>query len=246
MSSPSFAWNPWNDKPNNPPNSPSSSSSPPPLKHNSLQPPSIPTTLSTPQPPRPTTQPLIAATLPYPEQAQQQSQQQHQRQEQQQTYAPPIGNKPWSRSSTLQQPTTQNDHQARNNRQDFDNAESTYNESNTLTWSQRLNNITIHRRKSQGFIWDSLDNSMEDMQIARKTRKNGTIRLITKRKDTSYNVIRSTLRLQYAEKRKSSDIRNLVSSIRLSLDYDVYKARMMALLNSKARTIFFVSCLSCW
>ncbi|KAF9153429.1 hypothetical protein BG015_003406 [Linnemannia schmuckeri] len=78
---------------------------------------------------------------------------------------------------------------------------------------------------------------MEDMQIARKTRKNGTIRLITKRKDTSYNGIRSTLRLQYAEK---SDIRNLVSSIRLSLDYDVYKARMMALLNSKARTIFFI------
>ncbi|KAF9912442.1 hypothetical protein EC991_010529 [Linnemannia zychae] len=80
---------------------------------------------------------------------------------------------------------------------------------------------------------------MEDMQIARKTRKNGTIRLITKRKDTSYNGIRSTLRLQYAEKRKS-DIRNIVSAIRLSLDYDVYKARMMALLNSKARTIFFI------
>ncbi|KAF8949470.1 hypothetical protein BGZ47_000011 [Haplosporangium gracile] len=82
--------------------------------------------------------------------------------------------------------------------------------------------------------------SMEDMQIARKMRKNGTIRLITKRKDTSYNDIRSTLRLQYAEKRKSSDIRNLVSSIRLSLDYDVYKARMMVLLISKARTIFFI------
>ncbi|KAG0294333.1 hypothetical protein BGZ96_001406 [Linnemannia gamsii] len=81
---------------------------------------------------------------------------------------------------------------------------------------------------------------MEDMQIVRRSRKNGTIRLITKRKDTSYNGIRSTLRLQYAEKRKSSDIRNLVSSIRLSLDYDVYKARMMALLNSKARTIFFI------
>ncbi|KAF9088098.1 hypothetical protein BGX23_007652 [Mortierella sp. AD031] len=80
---------------------------------------------------------------------------------------------------------------------------------------------------------------MEDMQVARKTRKNGPIRLITKRKDTSYNSIRSTLRLQYAEKRKS-DIRNFVSSIRLSLDYDVYKARMMALLNSKARTIFFI------
>ncbi|KAF9141898.1 potassium channel, sub T, member 2 [Mortierella sp. GBA39] len=81
---------------------------------------------------------------------------------------------------------------------------------------------------------------LEDVQIARKTRKNGTIRLITKRKDTSYNGIRSTLRLQYAEKRKSSDIRNIVSSIRLSLDYDVYKARVMALLNSKARTIFFI------
>ncbi|KAF9133555.1 hypothetical protein BGW39_009526 [Mortierella sp. 14UC] len=80
---------------------------------------------------------------------------------------------------------------------------------------------------------------MEDMQIARRTRNNGTIRLITKRKDTSYNGIRSTLRLQYAEKRKS-DIRNIVSAIRLSLDYDVYKARMMALLNSKARTIFFI------
>jgi hypothetical protein len=48
--------------------------------------------------------------------------------------------------------------------------------------------------------WRCLD-SMEDMQIARRTRKNGTIRLITKRQDTSYNGIRSTLRLQYAEKR---------------------------------------------
>ncbi|KAF9928384.1 potassium channel, sub T, member 2 [Mortierella alpina] len=59
------------------------------------------------------------------------------------------------------------------------------------------------------------------------------------RKDTSYNSIRSTFRLQYAEKRKS-DLRNFVSSIRLGLDYDVYKARAMALLNSKARIIFFI------
>lgn len=80
---------------------------------------------------------------------------------------------------------------------------------------------------------------MEEVQEARKIRKNGAIRLLTKRKDTSYNSIRSTLRLQYAEKR-TSDIRNVMSSIRLSLDYDLYKARVMALLNSKARTIFFV------
>ncbi|KAF9933219.1 Calcium-activated potassium channel subunit alpha-1 [Linnemannia zychae] len=109
----------------------------------------------------------------------------------------------------------------------------------TMTWTQRLNNIAHQRQKSQGFIWDSLDSSMEDLQIARNTRKNGPIRLITKRQDTSYNGIRSTLRLQYAEKRKS-DLRNLVSSIRLSLDYDLYKARAMALLNSKARTIFWI------
>ncbi|KAG0363457.1 potassium channel, sub T, member 2 [Gamsiella multidivaricata] len=36
------------------------------------------------------------------------------------------------------------------------------------------------------------------------------------------------------------EFRNIVSSIRLGLDYDVYKARAMALLNSKARIIFFI------
>ncbi|KAF8937868.1 potassium channel, sub T, member 2 [Dissophora ornata] len=80
---------------------------------------------------------------------------------------------------------------------------------------------------------------MEDVQEARQARKNGPIRLITNRKDTSYNSIRSRMRLQNAEKRKS-DIRNLVSSIRLGLDYDVYKAKAMALLNSKARIILFI------
>ncbi|KAG0200144.1 potassium channel, sub T, member 2 [Mortierella sp. GBA30] len=109
----------------------------------------------------------------------------------------------------------------------------------TLTWTQRLNNITNNRTQSQGFIWDSLDNSMDEVQEARRSRKNGPIRLLTSRKDTSYNSIRSTFRLQYAEKRKS-DLRNIVSSIRLGLDYDVYKAKAMALLKSKARTIFFI------
>ncbi|KAG0020567.1 potassium channel, sub T, member 2 [Podila clonocystis] len=86
---------------------------------------------------------------------------------------------------------------------------------------------------------DSLRIGMEDVQEARKTRKNGPIRLLTNRKDTSYNTVRSTFRLQYAEKRRS-DIRNFVSSIRLGLDYDVYKAKAMTLLNSKARIIFFI------
>ena len=80
---------------------------------------------------------------------------------------------------------------------------------------------------------------MEEVQEVRKIRKNGPIRMLTHRKDTSYNSIRSTLRLHSAEKRKS-DLRNVMSSIRLSLDYDLYKARAMALLNSKARIIFFV------
>ncbi|KAF9313715.1 hypothetical protein BG003_004898 [Podila horticola] len=80
---------------------------------------------------------------------------------------------------------------------------------------------------------------MEDVQEARKTRGNGPIRLLTNRKDTSYNTVRSTFRLQYAEKRRS-DIRNFVSAIRLGLDYDVYKAKAMSLLNSKARIIFFI------
>ncbi|KAG0377407.1 hypothetical protein BGX24_006149 [Mortierella sp. AD032] len=175
-------------------------------------------------PPRPTAQPA---------QFFEQAQHEQQQEKQQQPYAPPTRNKLRSRASA-QFPV-----RSRNNSQDFENADNATINGSTTTWSQRLNNIGIHRKKSQGFIWDSLDNSMEDMQIARKTRKNGTIRLITKRKDTSYNGIRSTLRLQYAEKRKS-DIRNIVSAIRLSLDYDVYKARMMALLNSKARTIFFI------
>ncbi|KAG0344760.1 potassium channel, sub T, member 2 [Podila humilis] len=109
-------------------------------------------------------------------------------------------------------------------------------ESGTNKWSQRLN---MTRSQSQGFIWDSLDNDMDEVQEARKTRKNGPIRLLTNRKDTSYNSVRSTFRLQYAEKRRS-DIHNFVSSIRLGLDYDVYKSKVMALLNSKARTIFFI------
>ncbi|KAF9296276.1 potassium channel, sub T, member 1 [Mortierella antarctica] len=120
--------------------------------------------------------------------------------------------------------------------QDFDNIP--LQEAATLTWSQRLNNLSAKSR-SQGFIWDSLDNSMEDVQEARKTRRNGPIRLLTNRKDTSYNAIRSMFRLQYAEKRRS-DIRNFVSLIRLGLDYDVYKAKAMTLLNSKARIIFFI------
>ncbi|KFH70422.1 hypothetical protein MVEG_03272 [Podila verticillata NRRL 6337] len=113
-------------------------------------------------------------------------------------------------------------------------------ESSTMSWSQRFNNLSASKNsQSQGFIWDSLDNSMEEVQEARRTRKNGPIRLLTNRKDTSYNTVRSTFRLQYAEKRRN-DIRNFVSSIRLGLDYDVYKSRAMSLLNSKARTIFFI------
>ncbi|KAF9196933.1 potassium channel, sub T, member 2 [Haplosporangium sp. Z 11] len=83
------------------------------------------------------------------------------------------------------------------------------------------------------------DRSMEEVQEARQTRRNGPLRLLTNRMDTSYNNVRRMFRLQYAEKRKS-DIRNIVSSIRLGLDYDVYKAKVMALLKSKARTIFFI------
>ncbi|KAG0048287.1 potassium channel, sub T, member 1 [Gryganskiella cystojenkinii] len=120
----------------------------------------------------------------------------------------------------------------------------------TQTWTQRIQSYAKQRSQSQGFIWDSLDHNMEEVQAARKSRKSGPMRMITNRKDTSYNSIRSTLRLQYAEKRKS-DLRNVMSSIRLSLDYDLYKARAMALLNSKARIIFFimmdlvVDCLFC-
>ncbi|KAF9110634.1 potassium channel, sub T, member 2 [Mortierella sp. AM989] len=110
----------------------------------------------------------------------------------------------------------------------------------TLTWTQRLNYLARNQYiEPQGFIWDSLDNSMEDVQKARQMRKSGPISLIIDRKDTSYNALRSTFRLQNAEKRKS-DMRNIVSLIRLVLDYDLYKARMMALLNSKARIIIFI------
>ncbi|KAI1316875.1 hypothetical protein EDD11_009365 [Mortierella claussenii] len=109
-----------------------------------------------------------------------------------------------------------------------------------LTWTQRLNYMAYQKTlESQGFIWDSLDTTMQGVQEARKLRKKGPMYLITNRKDTSYNALRSTIRLQNAEKRKS-DIRNFVSSIRLGLDYDLHKARVMALLNSKARTILFI------
>lgn len=127
---------------------------------------------------------------------------------------------PWSRASTQF-----------SRFQDFENIP--LQETATLTWSQRLNNLSANNQ-SQGFIWDSLDNrygknitdmqdadclltflltphcsylfayddhSMEDVQEARKTRGNGPIRLLTNRKDTSYNTVRSTFRLQYAEKR---------------------------------------------
>lgn len=46
-----------------------------------------------------------------------------------------------------------------------------------------------------------LYSSMEDIQEARKARRDGPIRLISSRKDTSYKTIRSTIRLQNAEKR---------------------------------------------
>ncbi|KAI8354846.1 hypothetical protein B0O80DRAFT_507681 [Mortierella sp. GBAus27b] len=80
---------------------------------------------------------------------------------------------------------------------------------------------------------------MGDVQEASRTWRGGPIRLIGKRKDTSYKTIRSTIKLQNAEKRKS-DIRNFVSSIRLGLDYDIYKSKALALLNSKMRIIFFI------
>ncbi|KAF9572096.1 hypothetical protein EC968_010347 [Mortierella alpina] len=152
---------------------------------------------------------------------------------------PPLtGSSSWPRASTQ---FPQHGPGSGSNGLDIDSrVSSTVHGSPTLTWSQRLNNIAYNRTaQSQGFIWDSLDNSLEEVQEARRTRKKGPIRLLTSRKDTSYNSIRSTFRLQYAEKRKS-DLRNFVSSIRLGLDYDVYKARAMALLNSKARIIFFI------
>ncbi|KAF9429000.1 hypothetical protein BGZ94_000181 [Podila epigama] len=114
---------------------------------------------------------------------------------------------------------------------------------NALHQSRReswLHNYTFHKNgHSEGFIWDSLDNNMEEVQEARRARKNGPIRLLTNRKETSYNTLRATFRLQYAEKRRS-DIHNFVSSIRLGLDYDDYKAKIMALLNSKPRIVFFI------
>ncbi|KAF8980978.1 potassium channel, sub T, member 2 [Entomortierella lignicola] len=100
-----------------------------------------------------------------------------------------------------------------------------------LTWTQRLNYLAHNQYiEPQGFIWDSLDDSMEEVQRAKQMRKSSPIKLISDRKDTSYNALRSTFRLQNAEKRL----------IRLALDYDIYKAKMMALLNSKARTIIFI------
>ncbi|KAF9403639.1 potassium channel, sub T, member 2 [Mortierella sp. AD011] len=85
----------------------------------------------------------------------------------------------------------------------------------------------------------SVQRPLEDVQKAKRVRKSGPIKLVTNRKDTSYNALRSTFRLQNAEKRKSN-IKNFVSLIRLVLDYDLYKARVMALLNSKALRIIFI------
>ncbi|KAF9359696.1 potassium channel, sub T, member 2 [Mortierella sp. AD094] len=169
----------------------------------------IPSQQSAPQPPR-TTQPTLHPTYSTP---------------------PTNSQVPWSRASTQIVPPNSHEYQ--------DSSENTANGS-TLTWTQRLNYIAHNKYiEPQGFIWDSLDDSMEDVQKAKRMRKSGPIRLITDRKDTSYNALRSTFRLQNAEKRKSN-IKNFVSLIRLVLDYDVYKARVMALLNSKARKIIFI------
>ncbi|KAF9435810.1 hypothetical protein BGZ76_005494 [Entomortierella beljakovae] len=122
-----------------------------------------------------------------------------------------------------------------------DNQESSENTANgsTLTWTQRLNYITKKRYvEPQGFIWDSLDSSMEDVQMVKQMRKNGPLRLVTNYRDKSYNPLRSTFRLHNAERRKNK-IKNFVSLIRIALDYDVHKSRLMAVLNSKARIIIF-------
>ncbi|ORZ22791.1 hypothetical protein BCR41DRAFT_15135 [Lobosporangium transversale] len=91
---------------------------------------------------------------------------------------------------------------SRSNSHDYNSpAEGSVYDSN-LTWAQRLNMMAQHKAaESQGFIWDSLDNNMEGVQEARQMRKHGLLRHFTNRKDTSYNALRSAIRLQKAEKR---------------------------------------------